>query len=376
MRRRPTRLAADQPGPPGEYEITAQAPPYHNLAVYKARLTLTSGQELTQNLQLAAGAVIEGLIQDEEGNPVAGVLVYTLGHADHTSSSDSSGRYRLEQLSAGTYDLHVEPTDDMRYLAQALTGVTVAAGETVTRNLVLRRAGEIRGRITTADGQPVAGASIDVGIQTWQTVQSDSNGAYHVAGVPPGPRTVVVPPAGRTASGHPRGRAGDRPANRRRLHPGGRRHPHRGSARHAALASPGRSSRLPIRAGAPVITAPVDSAGYYRLISPPDRYDVTVQPAAAQAGFPLPATHHNGFWARARRECSTSLLADGGATEGRVLRFDGQPLPGFVTVQGVAPDAYGRPSFAFTREVPLGEDGRYHVPGIPAGRSHLSRPPS
>ncbi len=360
------------PVPPGEYEITAQAPPYHNLAVYKARLTLTSGQELTQNLQLAAGAVIEGLIQDEEGNPVAGVLVYTLGHADHTSSSDSSGRYRLEQLSAGTYDLHVEPTDDMRYLAQALTGVTVAAGETVTRNLVLRRAGEIRGRITTADGQPVAGASIDVGIQTWQTVQSDSNGAYHVAGVPPGPRTVkVVPPAG----------SGLLPATREGVPVIARQTAvadftlaaaatltgvaldTRGVGVAGAIVSALRSER-----GAPAITAPVDSAGYYRLDLPPDRYDVTVQPAAAQAGLLLPATHHNVVLGAGETRVLDFTLADGGAIEGRVLDSDGQPLPGFVTVQGVAPDAYGAPQFgAFTREVPLGEDGRYHVPGIPSG---------
>src|SRR5687767_8767777 len=62
-----------------------------------------------------------------------------------------------------------------------------------------RQSGTLSGRLSSADGQPLSGATVTVSspsLQGQRSVVADVNGVYRVAGLPPGDYTVTFEMSG------------------------------------------------------------------------------------------------------------------------------------------------------------------------------------
>lgn len=136
-------LAASKGGyPPIEYGQTRPGGP-------GTPMQIEAGARLTLDIRMPRGAVIAGVVLDEDGQPVAGRQITVLrASASLTSSqqggylsSDSRGRYRAFGLRADTY--------------RVTTGLVSSAGDTAHSVIVTVAAGEERDGIDLSIAPPV-----------------------------------------------------------------------------------------------------------------------------------------------------------------------------------------------------------------------------
>lgn len=353
---------------PGSYLVVVRGPDYRNLAPVSAHLSLALGQEATHDVALPAGGVVAGVIRDETGEPVPGVLVEADG--GNCSVTDPEGAYRLERLATGTYDLTLSPPEHSTFARQRITAVMVTAGETTTRDFVLRRAGEVKGRVTTAAGEPVSGAIVEV--PEVQLAITDSDGYYHMGGVPAGSQSLLVTPH-EGANLLPARRdgvaviAGQTAVADFTLDPtsmlSGTVKDSTGTGVDGA-----RIWVIPSERGNTGMLVTADSAGRYIVPNlAPGRYDVTATPPSGRPEI-LPKTEHNLVISRGATQSLDFTLSEGGTITGVVRDHEGNPLSGTVYLSGVGPDATGAPvqgGLLLTAEI--GPDGRYTLVGVPAG---------
>jgi len=130
-------------------------------------------------LRLERAARVEGRVTDAgTGHPVPGARVCLVGEDERsrgTAITDAEGRYALDGLPEGRCVLYavgsgwvsVEIDDGVRAAAGALT-VQLGGGRTTRRDLHVRRAPRILGRVLDADGTPVAGALVEASLHQRQ----------------------------------------------------------------------------------------------------------------------------------------------------------------------------------------------------------------
>jgi protocatechuate 3,4-dioxygenase beta subunit len=130
-----------------------------------------TGDEVTVTLR--RGGAVEGIVMDEEA--AAPVTRFTLSTDDRLETrldgvggwnpfsggilvEDETGRFRLDDLRAGTIDLAVSADG---YLPALVEDLSVAEGET-RRGVIVRmqRGGVVRGIVLDPDGEPVVGAQV------------------------------------------------------------------------------------------------------------------------------------------------------------------------------------------------------------------------
>ncbi len=120
---------------PGRYRLFAERTGYLEVDKRRPRsdgrlLTLTAGQELTDVLiRLQAGAVVEGRVTDEDGDPLAEAQVsvlrqtFALGRRRWEQAggerTNDLGEYRIANLPAGSYYISVTPPLDFKSLIEA-----------------------------------------------------------------------------------------------------------------------------------------------------------------------------------------------------------------------------------------------------------------
>lgn len=155
---------------------------------------------------LVAGGSISGTVTREpDGAPLAAASVSVNGDAGSfaAGSTDENGAYRIDGLlpddyvvsfSAADGGLVREYWDGVHELSQA-GRVTVVAGEdSAGIDASLQTGGSISGTVTrSADGSPVAGASVQVSEVAGSdvgSVSTDAEGAYRIDGLLPGDYTV------------------------------------------------------------------------------------------------------------------------------------------------------------------------------------------
>ena len=158
------------------------------------------------DIVLEPAGIITGLVTDDRGRPVDGFRVSaTLGDGtmmrrmprfEEVSSDD--GRFRLTEVSAGTYVVKVTAPERA---AGTVADVKVAVGATVDVGTVkLGPGGVVRGTVVEAGGGPVAGARVNVSGQgrdwisfgTDPEVVTDGSGAFEAKGVPAGTAQVTA----------------------------------------------------------------------------------------------------------------------------------------------------------------------------------------
>ena len=161
---------------PGRYQVqfdlgNGLAQRYHGRTLDQPGdlVTVNAGQDTDVEDETLPTGTVAGTLTDHAGNPVAGALAFAYSATGAWQSSavtDPAGHYAITVLSGG-YRVSFRPQgyqDDYvphTTSAEQATVFTVPAGGTLTVDEDLPAAGTIHGRYTTADGLPVAGASVE-----------------------------------------------------------------------------------------------------------------------------------------------------------------------------------------------------------------------
>lgn len=175
--------------PPGKYVVEVSAAGYGvgspiDVELTAETLTVTGADF---NGLIPNNAVISGVITNfNGGTPLTGVQVSAQGTAGAGSViTATNGTYRIPNLAPGRYDVRVQLPN---FRTQTFTQ-DVAASETTTRDLVLRRdAGRIRGRVTNQNGLPLA-VLAEVQFVTADRsfrVTTNASGFYEIGDMPTG----------------------------------------------------------------------------------------------------------------------------------------------------------------------------------------------
>lgn len=170
----------------------------------------TGGEPVRVTLE-PAGA-LAGVVVDEEERPVGGArlrLTARGGESDEApeapaerryATAGRDGRFEIRGLAGGRWDLTATAEG---YRDAVEEGVEVATGEVPAElRLVLERGVEVSGRVTGADGEPVAAARIVVSgaggarpasaVPSRRRAATDGDGHYRLGGLDPGPTRFTV----------------------------------------------------------------------------------------------------------------------------------------------------------------------------------------
>jgi cytoskeletal protein CcmA (bactofilin family) len=176
--------------PIGSYTVTCSAAGFSSQVV--APVTVATGATTTVDCALSSAGTVTGTVTNlATGGAIAGA---TVNYSGGSATSDSSGRYTIAGIPAGTVTLTGRATG---YLARSYD-VTVAGGSTTTQNIQLSTSGKIAGTVT-GDGAALGGASVRIQggqIATDQTASTDATGHYDQGWVPIGSYSVICSAAG------------------------------------------------------------------------------------------------------------------------------------------------------------------------------------
>ncbi|MHC4164612.1 MAG: carboxypeptidase regulatory-like domain-containing protein, partial [Planctomycetota bacterium] len=190
----------DTTGAAGGFEITGLGPGLYTLSLSVAS---DGGRRRIERAHVAAGAEdvviaaddtfrrIAGKLTDVHGRPLGGVrlkarpLEETKGRARNETVTDPAGRFEFTGLHEVPYRLEID--DDRKDRLRLDGGASVRAG---TVDVVLRvsEGASLRGRVSDAEGRPVAKAIVRA--EDGQGVRrggvTDAEGGFHVTGIAPG----------------------------------------------------------------------------------------------------------------------------------------------------------------------------------------------
>ena len=205
--------------------VTAAAPGYVPLEVVWTARELRTDADLSYTLALRRGRSVGGLVQDEQGRPIAGVNVRLEyrgrltgdGKATFATTSapaattDAQGRWRADVLPAEAkpsdvlivYLAHPDHVSDLEMPARDVRVDKARTGEDVQ---VMKVGAPVAGRILDATGRPVEGAVVVLAYGRynlqWRESRSDARGEFRFDHVDDtetaqfGPLAVLVEAAG------------------------------------------------------------------------------------------------------------------------------------------------------------------------------------
>ena len=151
-------------------------------------------------LALNPERIVRLVITDASGMPVPQVVVESLVESAgdyRTSATDEEGRVTLRGLGINATQIAFRLTHP-QYVGSATFDrvIELPADQTESvHTLVLAAAATLRGKVMASDGQPLGGARLVVGPSSEAivaTAWSDLDGAFELAGVPPGETVVTV----------------------------------------------------------------------------------------------------------------------------------------------------------------------------------------
>lgn len=182
-------LSLDPPSPPMMRVVLFTAPGYAG--------TFAIASSSPVNAQLGQAATINGVVTSGS-NPVAGASVKAsfngcpISELCPTAVTDADGRYSLTGFQLGTPG--AVTITKAGYVDATSEGVTPAASQTYTRDVVMQRQGSITGVVTGPGGTPVAGVTVSAPgpnpVGPPRQTTTDASGVYTMADVDPGPVNV------------------------------------------------------------------------------------------------------------------------------------------------------------------------------------------
>lgn len=188
---------------PGDYKPEIGCDGYQTREKYD-NIVIADAEVKNVVWEVDAGAVIKGVLRTKSGEPVEDAQVYarTTGGAARAKTgwgNDETGRegtYELTGLKPGAYKIEVSSTKGVP--PKDGYSVTVTAGATVVKDLVLDDVGTLSGVVVDANGRPVAGIDINTRLLTggrasWAGDHStDDAGAFTIEGMRPGDYRVYA----------------------------------------------------------------------------------------------------------------------------------------------------------------------------------------
>lgn len=175
------------PAPGRAFELTAESKVTGSAT---SRATRVEDVRRAVELDLDAGGAIEGRVVDQHGTPVAGFVVAASGaHA----TTDADGRFSIDQLAAGQYQLAVAVARDappVAWVGGAPRSVVLASGDARIRDVrlvVIVEPSTIAGTLVDLAGAPVPDAVVRA---AGATTRSDGEGRFVLRVVGPGPFTI------------------------------------------------------------------------------------------------------------------------------------------------------------------------------------------
>jgi EmrB/QacA subfamily drug resistance transporter len=177
---------------PGSYVLVAAATGYRPGA---SRVQVASAAYHVITLAGAATLIVATHVPGATAS-----LTDDAGRQIATARADDAGRIVLERLEAGGYTLAVTADGHL----PAALGIILTPGDTVERELVLRRAATVAGTVRAPDGKPLKDALVVVldGVGAVRsTTHTDDAGAFAVDDLADGAYTLVASGYGPAAIG-------------------------------------------------------------------------------------------------------------------------------------------------------------------------------
>ena len=188
---------------PGNYTVTAAKEGFVSSSIEVAvsgGLTSTADFLLSPEQEVNNFGTIIGTVKDIATFAPLDQVNITTNPVTSSVTTDASGSFIIEGLSAGTFELIAEKEG---YDSTSLN-VNVAIGDTTLADIFMKETdttavpttGEVTGEITDAQtGNPLGGANITTTPAT-NLVTSDSVGKYSVSNIDPGSYTITVSKTG------------------------------------------------------------------------------------------------------------------------------------------------------------------------------------
>ncbi len=163
---------------------------FKSVEMLVSRVVDTSGPHI---LTFPQGKFLEGIVQDEEGNPVKNALLRAYVRPDRAASlkmgqpvenkSDSNGSFRIGPVAPGTSVL-LEATRPGYQVVRAT--VRVEASAAVSRSILTLKNGErLTGSIVSSDGTPLPGVLLTARQRDGVSLQvrSSADGIFEISGI-------------------------------------------------------------------------------------------------------------------------------------------------------------------------------------------------
>lgn len=196
----PLRLfagGANNCGGSGEYviEYWEESADYTNAT--PITLTQVISTQTDIDFTLTFGGSIAGAVFDADGTTRLGDILVTAENADtgefvRETMTNSNGHYMLNGLPRGDYRVRAEGVahvieyyDEAGFNGNTATRVPVVLQQmTEDIDFTVERGGQIKGRVQTADGTPLAGVNIALSDDIWASTCTDVTGRFILTGLP------------------------------------------------------------------------------------------------------------------------------------------------------------------------------------------------
>jgi len=345
--------------------------------------------------RVGAGVTIRGKVADDAGKPLAGVRVATLGMmgGGGSATSGADGIYELQNQSLPVIMVSAALPGYVQVVDRRTVGLTGARPENgvLERDIVMRRAASLTGRVVDPHGRPLPGVEVrvggDVGMAaiaaftggSRQTI-TNAAGTYVLDGVTPGPGVHVMgrmpgfldskTPDFEVVAGV--AQAPDLVMQQGTLLVVSVEQQDGGAVQEARVEVdvevPERIAWDPMSAWQGFADAVTSPAGKAEIRDLPDG-DVTLTVTAS--GFAAGRAHVTTKRAEGTRKEVTVRLRAGVTLRGRVVDAEGKPVEGAVvqTLPADAPapsPAEGAQVFVPRVSVTTQADGRFALEGLPA----------
>jgi hypothetical protein len=173
---------------PGLWRIVARAA---NLAAATTVVTVETGKTVRADLELAAGARLEGTVRDPAGNPVAGArIAFALPDPTLSARTDPEGRYVISGIPPGTHGVTAS-SDRLRPQTRENLSFSVP-GQTLVQDFTLPYGTNLAGIVVDESGAPVSRATVTITNEVARVVRTDTQGRFEASGLGEGPITVSV----------------------------------------------------------------------------------------------------------------------------------------------------------------------------------------
>jgi hypothetical protein len=139
--------------PAGHYDISFRS--RGGGVTEHSSVSLEGGEDLDVDASLAVGGMITGRVTNTGGDPIEGVCVSAAGPGGTRSGAD--GFYQVLRVPPGPTYVQFTPCGESNFFGTFTEEFTIGEDEVRTGvDVTLRRAGGISGRVTDANGAPLA----------------------------------------------------------------------------------------------------------------------------------------------------------------------------------------------------------------------------